>query len=143
MKVLHFIKMAYYRIFVFFFKFESGKTWLEQSDKESAFLSIIPLSVLLYGDYMIVDFVIFELFFHYTFPTIILDIIALAIFVFNYMALVRNEKYVEIKALYANELRRNKRRRRFWCWVYVIISLFGFPIVGLFSEVLKAKGIIG
>lgn len=143
MKVLHFIKMAYYRIFFFFFKFESGKTWLGESDKESAFLSILPLTVLMYGDYIIVDFVIFELFFHYTFPTIILDIIALAIFVFNYMALVRNEKYVEIKALYANEPRRDKRRRRFWCWVYVLISMFGFPIVGLFSEVLKAKGIIG
>ena len=92
---------------------------------------------------MIVDFIVFDIFFHYTLPTFLLYMIALTIFILNYMAIVRNEKYIEIKELFANEPKNVKRRRRFWCWVYVIISLFGFPIVGLFSEVLKAKGIIG
>lgn len=137
------LKVAYYRIFFFFFKFESGKTWLGESDKESAFLSIIPLSVLLLGDVYIFDFIVFRMCFRIFTPTILQDIVTLAFFVFSYIVIVRNEKYIEIKELFANEPKNVKRRRRFWCWVYVIISLFGFPIVGLFSEVLKAKGIIG
>lgn len=141
--LFEFLKVAYYRIFYFIFKFESYGTWLKQSDKESAIFSVLTMTVLFYGDYMIVDFIVFDLFFHYTLPALLLYMIALTIFIFNYMAIVRNEKYIEIKELFANEPKNVKRRRRFWCWVYVIISLFGFPIVGLFSEVLKAKGIIG
>lgn len=137
------LKAAYYRLFFFFFKFESGKTWLGQSDKESAFLSIIPLSVLFLGDVYIFDFIVFRICFRIFTPTILQDIVTLAFFVFSYIVIVRNEKYIEIKGLYDNEPLKVKRRRRFWCWVYVIISLFGFPVVGLFSEVLKAKGIIG
>ena len=141
--VFNSLKKAYYRIFYFIFKFESFGSWLKQSDKESAIFSVLTMTVLLYGDYMIFDFVVFELVFHYKFPTNMLYMIAIAIFVFNYMVFVRNEKYIEIKAMFADEPRKVKRRRRFWCWVYVIVSLFGFPIVGLFSEVLKAMGIIG
>lgn len=139
-----FLKTTYYRIFFFIFKFESRERgWMKQSDKESAFLSIITLSVLLLGNVYMFDFIVFRLYFHVLTPTILLDIVTLAFFVFSYIVIVRKEKYIEIKELFSNEPRKVKRRRRFWCWVYVIISLFGFPIVGLFSELLKAKGIIG
>ena len=122
-----FYKKAYYRLFFFFFRMDKPNPFGgRNTDTAATVLAVLPFSVIwvmncftlknILGRFMPV-------------PTKMGIGVLIIIILFNYLLFFSKKRYKRIKAMFANEDKRTRHWRSFFCIVFCILSLFGTVII--------------
>lgn len=136
MKVLSVIKMAYYRLFYFFFRFgEIVENNSSDSNKDfisASIIGIMIMSVVIFVDFFTVFWIISR--FVVTMPIVsplVFAFTIILVFVLNMILFFRKKKYVRIVEHFRCEPENVKGFRTFLCVVFVLFSLFTISILGI------------
>ena len=136
MKVLHFIKMAYYRLFYFFFRYgeivDKNSSYPDNSIKFASVTGIMLLSMVVFIDLLTAFWCVSR--FLVKLPTIgpwLFASIILLIFLANLTLFFRKKRYVKIVEHFRNEAENAKGFRTFLCAVFTLFSLFTISILGI------------
>ncbi len=132
MKVFNFLKNAYYRLFFFFFRmYKPNPYGGRETDAFATALAILPLTFVLMADAFIID----DIFMHIiASPIINFDFpiaFGIVVLIINYVLFFSKKRYKRIKAMFANEEKRTRHWRSFFCIVFCVFSLFGMFIIDI------------
>lgn len=131
MKIIIFLKKAYYRLFFFFFRmYKPSPYGGKNTDSAATFLAVLPLSVILMTNAFTIDdffmrFISTPIITQIKFP-IIIGILSV---ILNYLLFFNKKRYLRIKIMFEKEEKHVRHRRSFICIVFCILSLFGMVIV--------------
>lgn len=131
MIVLYFLKIAYYRLFFFFFRmFKPSPYGGRETDTFASVLAIMPLSAIVIANVYTINDILMRI---VSLPSLTLisipKVIAIISILFNYLLFFSKKRYKRIKAMFANEDKRTRHWRSFFCIVFCILSLFGIVII--------------
>ena len=131
MIVLNFLKIAYYRLFFFFFRmFKPSPYGGRETDTFASVLAIMPLSAIVIANVYTINDILMRI---VSLPSLTLisipKVIAIISILFNYLLFFSKKRYKRIKAMFANEDKRTRHWRSFFCIVFCILSLFGIVII--------------
>ena len=136
MKVLHFIKMAYYRLFYFFFRFgeivDNNNSCSDADIKSASITGIMIMSLVIFSDVFTIFWVISR--FVVKLPIVSPFVFASAIilvFILNMTLYFRKKRYVRIVEHFRCESENIKGFRTFLCVIFTLASLFTISILGI------------
>jgi len=131
MKIIIFLKKAYYRLFFFFFRMHKPSPYGgRNTDSAATFLAVLPLSCIMMTNAFTVDDILIRFFSTPIIRKIDFPLIMGVFFVlFNYFLFFHKNRYKKIKTMFENEEKRIRHWRSFFCIVFCILSLFGIVII--------------
>lgn len=135
MKVLHFIKMAYYRLFYFFFRFgekvDNKSPYPDADLKFASITGIMIMSMVIFVDIFTVYWVIsrFVVKLPIVSPFVFTSAI-ISVFILNMILFLRKKRYVRIIEYFRCESENAKGIRTFLCVIFTLASLFTISILG-------------
>lgn len=133
MKVFNFLKNAYYRLFFFFFRMNKPNPYGgRETDAYATVLAVLPHTFVLMAGAFAIDDILMRIISssiirNYDFP-IAFGVVVLII---NYVLFFSKKRYKRIKAMFANEEKRTRHWRSFFCIVFCVFSLFGMFIIDI------------
>ena len=133
MKVFCFLKTAYYRLFFFFFRMNKPNPYGgRETDSYATVLAVLPLTFVLMASAFAIDDILMRIISsliirNYDFPIAF----GVVVLILNYVLFFSKKRYKRIKAMFANEEKRTRHWRSFFCIVFCILSLFGMFIIDI------------
>lgn len=127
MRVLSFFKIAYYRLFFFFFRMHKPSPFGgRNTDAVATVLAVLPFSAIWIANCFTLKNIL-ERFIPV--PTRMSIGVLFIIIFLNYLLFFNKRRYKRIKAMFMKEEKRTRHWRSFLCIVFCIVSLFGIVII--------------
>lgn len=133
MRIFNFLKIAYYRLFYFFFRMHKPNPYRgRETDSYATVLAVLPLTFVLMASAFAIDDILTRIISspiirNYDFPIAF----GVVVLILNYVLFFSKKRYKRIKAMFANEEKRTRHWRSFFCIVFCILSLFGMFIIDI------------
>ncbi len=137
MKLLRYLKNAYYRLFYFFFRIEKrDNQGGEETDRFATVVALLPMSLLCYSGFFILLYLIARFITPIPLPTSTFFILFAIVDVgFNAFLFFSKKRYLKIKELFGQEDYDRRFKRSLWCIIFTIVILFSmFILMGIFGN---------
>jgi divalent metal cation (Fe/Co/Zn/Cd) transporter len=137
MKLLRYLKNAYYRLFYFFFGMEKrdGQGG-EETNRFAAVVALLPISLLCYSGLFLLLYIISRFVTPLPLPSATFFIIFAIVDVgLNGLLFLYKKRYLRIKELFCNEDHDRRFKRSLCCIVFTVVILFSmFILMGIFGN---------
>jgi hypothetical protein len=121
------IKTAYYRLFYCLYVGLRRSTLA--SGLALAFITIMMLSILLFWDLIAIACILSVITSHDIYRMIPAEWVMLLFVGLNSLIFLPKKKYLKIEAMFENEEKSIRNRRRLWCVVYIVLSGISVPLM--------------
>ena len=121
------VKRAYYRIYYYLYVGLRRSTMA--SGWSLAFSTIMMLSLLLFWDLIAVTCLLTIITGHGIYRMIPAAWSMLSLIGLNSIVFLPKKKYLKVEAMFENEEKSVRNRRRFWCLVYIVLSGISVPLL--------------